>query len=139
MLLVTLTVREGMSREFKYAVLDAVHSALVASGVPEKDKSTLAFPWKRPIASAVGRQSKPLMALLEACWQRCPRRGTTKHALSQVKPAFLDPLPRWAAAVDSPSFGHNVDDRDRVLLSLPRRRTRRRLHNVQGEVFVSEP
>jgi phenylpyruvate tautomerase PptA (4-oxalocrotonate tautomerase family) len=36
--LVTLTVREGKSREFKFAVLDAVHSALIASGVPEKDR-----------------------------------------------------------------------------------------------------
>jgi phenylpyruvate tautomerase PptA (4-oxalocrotonate tautomerase family) len=36
--LVTLTVREGKSREFKSAVLDAVHSALIASGVPEKDR-----------------------------------------------------------------------------------------------------
>jgi len=36
--LVTLTVREGKSREFKSAVLNAVHGALVASGVPEKDK-----------------------------------------------------------------------------------------------------
>jgi phenylpyruvate tautomerase PptA (4-oxalocrotonate tautomerase family) len=36
--LVTVTVRKGKSREFKSAVLDAVHSALVASGVPEKDK-----------------------------------------------------------------------------------------------------
>ena len=36
--LVTLTVREGKSREFKSAVLSAVHSALVASGVPEKDR-----------------------------------------------------------------------------------------------------
>jgi phenylpyruvate tautomerase PptA (4-oxalocrotonate tautomerase family) len=36
--LVTLTVREGKSREFKSAVLDGVHSALVASGVPEKDR-----------------------------------------------------------------------------------------------------
>jgi phenylpyruvate tautomerase PptA (4-oxalocrotonate tautomerase family) len=36
--LVTVTVREGRSREFKSAVLAAVHSALVASGVPEKDR-----------------------------------------------------------------------------------------------------
>ena len=36
--LVTLTVREGKSREFKSAVLGAVHGALVASGVPEKDR-----------------------------------------------------------------------------------------------------
>jgi len=36
--LVTLTVRKGKSPEFKSAVLDAVHSALVASGVPEKDR-----------------------------------------------------------------------------------------------------
>jgi phenylpyruvate tautomerase PptA (4-oxalocrotonate tautomerase family) len=36
--LVTLTVREGKSREFKSAVLAAVHGALVASGVPEKDR-----------------------------------------------------------------------------------------------------
>jgi phenylpyruvate tautomerase PptA (4-oxalocrotonate tautomerase family) len=36
--LVTLTVREGRSSEFKSAVLSAVHSALVASGVPEKDR-----------------------------------------------------------------------------------------------------
>ena len=36
--LVTLTVREGKSREFKSAVLGAVHNALVASGVPEKDR-----------------------------------------------------------------------------------------------------
>jgi phenylpyruvate tautomerase PptA (4-oxalocrotonate tautomerase family) len=36
--LVTLTVRDGKSREFKSAVLSAVHSALVASGVPEKDR-----------------------------------------------------------------------------------------------------
>jgi hypothetical protein len=36
--LVTLTIREGKSREFKSAVLSAVHSALIASGVPEKDR-----------------------------------------------------------------------------------------------------
>ena len=36
--LVTLTTREGKSSEFKSAVLDAVHSALIASGVPEKDR-----------------------------------------------------------------------------------------------------
>ena len=36
--LVTLTLRQGKSREFKSAVFDAVHSALVASRVPEKDK-----------------------------------------------------------------------------------------------------
>lgn len=36
--LVTLTVREGKSSEFKSAVLNAVHSALIASGVPEKDR-----------------------------------------------------------------------------------------------------
>src|ERR1700758_164064 len=36
--LVTLTVREGRSSEFKSAVFSAVHSALVASGVPEKDR-----------------------------------------------------------------------------------------------------
>jgi len=36
--LITLTLREGKSREFKTAVLDAVHRALVASGVPEKDR-----------------------------------------------------------------------------------------------------
>lgn len=36
--LVTLTVLEGKSREFKSAVLAAVHGALVASGVPEKDR-----------------------------------------------------------------------------------------------------
>jgi hypothetical protein len=40
MLLVTLTVRKGKSPELKTAVLDAVHAALVASGVPEKDRST---------------------------------------------------------------------------------------------------
>jgi len=36
--LVTLTVRKDKSIEFKSAVLGAVHRALVASGVPEKDK-----------------------------------------------------------------------------------------------------
>jgi hypothetical protein len=36
--LVTLTLRKGKSPEFKTAVLDAVHGALVASGVPEKDR-----------------------------------------------------------------------------------------------------
>ena len=36
--LVTLTVREGKSAEFKTAVLGAVHQALVISGVPEKDR-----------------------------------------------------------------------------------------------------
>lgn len=36
--LVTLTVRKGKSTEFKSAVFSAVHSALVASGVPEKDR-----------------------------------------------------------------------------------------------------
>jgi len=35
--LVTLTIREGKSSEFKSAVLRAVHNALIASGVPEKD------------------------------------------------------------------------------------------------------
>jgi phenylpyruvate tautomerase PptA (4-oxalocrotonate tautomerase family) len=36
--LITLTVREGKSSEFKSAVLSCVHSALIASGVPEKDR-----------------------------------------------------------------------------------------------------
>ena len=36
--LVTVTIREGKSKEFKSAVLDAVHAALIASGVPEKDR-----------------------------------------------------------------------------------------------------
>ena len=35
--LVTLTVRKPKSVEFKSAVLDAVHSALVSSGVPLQD------------------------------------------------------------------------------------------------------
>lgn len=36
--LVTVTLRKGKSREFKSALLAAVHSALVASGVPETDR-----------------------------------------------------------------------------------------------------
>src|SRR5215510_7470637 len=36
--LVTLTIREGKSSAFKSAVLGAVHNALIASGVPEKDR-----------------------------------------------------------------------------------------------------
>ena len=36
--LVTLTVRKPKSLEFKSGVLDAVHAALVASGVPATDK-----------------------------------------------------------------------------------------------------
>lgn len=36
--LVTITLRKGKSREFKSSVLAAVHSALVASGVPETDR-----------------------------------------------------------------------------------------------------
>ena len=36
--LVTLTLRKPKSTEFKSAVLKAVHSALVASGVPETDR-----------------------------------------------------------------------------------------------------
>lgn len=36
--LVTVTVRKGKSRDFKSAVLKAVHGALIASGVPEKDR-----------------------------------------------------------------------------------------------------
>lgn len=36
--LVTVTVRKPKSNEFKSAVLSAVHGALVASGVPEKDR-----------------------------------------------------------------------------------------------------
>ena len=36
--LVTLTVRKHKSAEFKSAVLDAVHAALVSSGVPAADR-----------------------------------------------------------------------------------------------------
>jgi phenylpyruvate tautomerase PptA (4-oxalocrotonate tautomerase family) len=36
--LVTITLRPGKSADFKSAVLDAVHGALIASGVPEKDR-----------------------------------------------------------------------------------------------------
>jgi len=36
--LVTVTTRKGKSARFKSAVLGAVHGALVASGVPEKDR-----------------------------------------------------------------------------------------------------
>ncbi|MFZ6813475.1 tautomerase family protein [Undibacterium sp. Rencai35W] len=35
---ITLTVRKPKSSEFKSAVLDAIHSALVTSGVPDTDK-----------------------------------------------------------------------------------------------------
>ena len=35
---VTLTLRKGKWPGFKTAALDAVHGALVASGVPEKDR-----------------------------------------------------------------------------------------------------
>ena len=36
--LVTLTVRKPKSSEFKNAVLDSVHAALIAAGVPATDK-----------------------------------------------------------------------------------------------------
>ena len=36
--LVTLTVRQPKTREFKSTVLDAVHQALVSSGVPATDR-----------------------------------------------------------------------------------------------------
>jgi hypothetical protein len=36
--LVTLTVRKPKSAQFKSAMLDAVHAALVGAGVPEADK-----------------------------------------------------------------------------------------------------
>ena len=36
--LVTLTLRPGKPKDFKLAILGAVHGALVASGVPEKDR-----------------------------------------------------------------------------------------------------
>jgi Tautomerase enzyme len=36
--LVTLTVRKPKSREFKTSVLDAIHAALIAVGVPETDR-----------------------------------------------------------------------------------------------------
>ena len=35
--LVTITVRPGKSSAFKSAILDGVHRALIASGVPEND------------------------------------------------------------------------------------------------------
>lgn len=36
--LVTVTVRKGKSAQFKSALLSGVHGALVAAGVPEKDR-----------------------------------------------------------------------------------------------------
>ncbi|MFL6678746.1 MAG: tautomerase family protein, partial [Burkholderiaceae bacterium] len=36
--LVTLTVRQGKDTAFKSAVLEGVHRALVASGVPDTDR-----------------------------------------------------------------------------------------------------
>jgi phenylpyruvate tautomerase PptA (4-oxalocrotonate tautomerase family) len=36
--LITLTVRKPKTREFKHGVLDAVHAALVSSGVPATDQ-----------------------------------------------------------------------------------------------------
>lgn len=41
--LVTLTVRKPKSKEFKDTVLNAVHAALVSSGVPATDKFQRAF------------------------------------------------------------------------------------------------
>jgi len=41
--LVTVTVRKPKSRAFKAGVLDAVHAALVASGVPPADKFQRVF------------------------------------------------------------------------------------------------
>ncbi|MDI9240603.1 tautomerase family protein [Lysobacter sp. LF1] len=41
--LVTLTVRKPKAEHFKSAVLDAVHGALVASGVPETDRFQRVF------------------------------------------------------------------------------------------------
>lgn len=36
--LITLTIRKGHSADFKHNILDAVHGALVANGVPKEDK-----------------------------------------------------------------------------------------------------
>ena len=36
--LVTVTIRPGKSAQWKHAILDGVHRALVASGVPETDR-----------------------------------------------------------------------------------------------------
>jgi phenylpyruvate tautomerase PptA (4-oxalocrotonate tautomerase family) len=36
--LITLTLRQGKSAVYKSQILDAVHGALVAAGVPEKDR-----------------------------------------------------------------------------------------------------
>jgi phenylpyruvate tautomerase PptA (4-oxalocrotonate tautomerase family) len=41
--LVTLTVRKGKSSAFKTTVLDAVHAALVSSGVPATDRFQRVF------------------------------------------------------------------------------------------------
>jgi phenylpyruvate tautomerase PptA (4-oxalocrotonate tautomerase family) len=41
--LVTLTVRKPKTREFKSTVLDAVHQALVSSGVPATDRFQRVF------------------------------------------------------------------------------------------------
>jgi phenylpyruvate tautomerase PptA (4-oxalocrotonate tautomerase family) len=41
--LVTLTVRKPKTREFKAGVLDAVHAALVSSGVPPADRFQRVF------------------------------------------------------------------------------------------------
>jgi phenylpyruvate tautomerase PptA (4-oxalocrotonate tautomerase family) len=41
--LVTITVRKPKSRDFKAGILDAVHSALVSSGVPKADKFQRVF------------------------------------------------------------------------------------------------
>ena len=47
--LVTLTVRKPKSAEFKAAVLDAVHAALVSTGVPAADRFQRS--WSSPRAT----------------------------------------------------------------------------------------
>ncbi|HEY6365492.1 MAG TPA: hypothetical protein VI585_11950 [Candidatus Binatia bacterium] len=61
--LVTLTIREGESSEFKSAVLGAVHSALIAAGVPETDRFRRVLELAR--MTFVSIQNTPISPLVE--------------------------------------------------------------------------
>jgi phenylpyruvate tautomerase PptA (4-oxalocrotonate tautomerase family) len=99
--LVTLTLRQGRSPALKSTVLDAVHAALVASGVPpadrfqrvlELDAEHFRFDAKYPDVETARDDDFVLVEILWSAGRSVKvKKELLRHLMSSLRAAGLDP------------------------------------------------
>jgi phenylpyruvate tautomerase PptA (4-oxalocrotonate tautomerase family) len=99
--LVTLTLRQGRSPALKSTVLDAVHAALVASGVPQADRfqrvieldaEHFRFDAKYPDVETARNDDFALVEILWSAGRSVKvKKEMLRHLMASVRAAGLDP------------------------------------------------